>query len=344
MLQADINAGCPTVVHGERWRHVPAAQSVCLIHHACLFVPTGAHPCPCPWCSDRRRAGAGCRQALRVRPLSSQHLPSCVTLPAGKPLLLTHYLTIPAVSALPDDPDAVSTLPSHPGPGAGMCTPPGQAGKQAADSHDCGAKVEERGQGGLEGSCAGTGARALSRLSKVGRAAHRPPPSRLLPALPALSVPPLDRIGTETLPRSHHVQGGSGAITLSPCPSWSIGAGALPFASRSPCRPTRSSGPPSAAQLPSSPPCPLSTFAPQSCLPACTGGVHIPAPGPGEVGRQFGSCAAGQMTDTAPLWAQCEVAAPHWSAMRLTCCLWRPPPAPSPSRGSRRTRHSWRLP
>ena len=49
------------------------------------------------------------------------------------------------------------------------------------------------------------------------------------PALPAL--PPLDRIGTDTLPRSHHVQGGSADITLSPCPSWSTGAGALPFAS-----------------------------------------------------------------------------------------------------------------
>ena len=38
-----------------------------------------------------------------------------------------------------------------PGPGAGKCAPPGsQVSRQAADSHDCGAEVQARGQGRLE--------------------------------------------------------------------------------------------------------------------------------------------------------------------------------------------------
>ena len=41
----------------------------------------------------------------------------------------------------------------------------------------------------------------------------------------------IHRIGTDALPHAHCVQSGSGAITLSPCPSWSIGIGALPLAS-----------------------------------------------------------------------------------------------------------------
>ena len=85
-------------------------------------------------------------------------------------------------------------------------------------------------------------------LSKVGCAARCPPPAILAAACSASpSLPPLDRIETDTLPRSHDVQGGRGVITLSPCPSWSISAGVLPFASPAACLP---GGPLGAGALP----------------------------------------------------------------------------------------------
>ena len=180
-----------------------------------------------------------------------------------------------------------------------MCTPPVQAGKQ-----DCGAKVE-RGQGGLEGSCAAEG----GPLLRVGLHGER------------------EAKGSAPAPMLQLGQGLRVMAPLPPCTWWERGRVSVPILSRGgtdragsagssrdgggrwAARPTLESRlkalAPVPAQLPSSPPCPLSsTFAPQSCesaacLPACPGGVHIPAPGPGWEGSVLTASGSSGRAETA---------------------------------------------